>query len=88
MEPLAKFKLLAFLLYGENFRHVLMVPLLALFWKVKKATEGMKLISWQEIWTPLSEAKRQGNLGITETFLDTLFEQAVFDDRGAWSRVK
>lgn len=85
---MAKIKWLALLSYGENFRRALMVPLLALFWNVKEATQGMKLIPWQEIWTPLSEAKRQGNLGITQVFLDTLFEQALFDDHGVWSRVK
>jgi hypothetical protein len=86
--PMAKIKLLALLSYGDRFRRVSMIPLLALFWNVKEAAPRMKLISWQEIWTPLSEAKRQGNLGIAQVFLETLFEQAVFDDRGAWSRMK
>lgn len=85
---MAKSKLLALLSSSHNFRHPFVVPLLSLFWEVEEITQRRNLIPWQEIWTPLCEAKRHGNLGITQVFLDALFEQAVFDDRGVWSRVK
>jgi hypothetical protein len=46
---------------------------------------GMKLIPWRDIWGPLSAAKMRGNRRMIEVFYDTLFKDAVFDDRGAWS---
>ena len=46
---------------------------------------GMKLIPWRDIWKSLSVAKIRGNGKMIEVFYDTLFKDAVFDDRGAWS---
>ena len=47
--------------------------------------ENMKLIPWRDIWKSLSVAKIRGNGKMIEVFYDTLFKDAVFDDRGAWS---
>ena len=47
--------------------------------------EGMKLIPWLDIWKSLSVAKIRGHGKMIEVFYDTLFKDAVFDDRGAWS---
>ena len=47
--------------------------------------EGMKLIPWRDIWGTLSVAKTRGNRRMIEVFYETLFKDAVFDDRGAWS---
>jgi len=47
--------------------------------------EGMKLIPWLDIWKSLSVAKLRGHGKMIEVFYDTLFKDAVFDDRGAWS---
>ncbi len=46
---------------------------------------GMKLIPWRDIWGTLSVAKTRGSRRMIEVFYDTLFKDAVFDDRGAWS---
>jgi hypothetical protein len=46
---------------------------------------GMKLIPWGEVWRSLSTARFRGNGEMIEVFYDTLFKEAVFDDRGAWS---
>jgi hypothetical protein len=46
---------------------------------------GMKLIPWGEVWKSLSTARFRGNGEMIEVFYDTLFKEAVFDDRGAWS---
>jgi hypothetical protein len=46
---------------------------------------GMKLIPWHEIWASLTVAKIRGNGEMIEVFYDTLFKEAVFDDRGAWA---
>lgn len=45
----------------------------------------MKLIPWEDIWTSLRVARIRGNGEMIEVFYDTLFKEAVFDDRGAWS---
>jgi hypothetical protein len=47
--------------------------------------DGMKLIPWSEIWASLTVAKIRGNGEMIEVFYDTLFKEAVFDDRGAWA---
>jgi hypothetical protein len=47
--------------------------------------EDMKLIPWRDIWKSLSMARTRGNGKMIEVFYDTLFKDAVFDDRGAWS---
>ncbi len=47
--------------------------------------EAMKLIPWRDIWKSLSAARIRGNGKMIEVFYDTLFKNAVFDDRGAWS---
>ncbi len=47
--------------------------------------EGMKLIAWRDIWKSLSVARIRGNGEMIEVFYETLFKEAVFDDRGAWS---
>jgi hypothetical protein len=46
---------------------------------------GMKLIPWGEVWKSLRTARFRGNGEMIEVFYDTLFKEAVFDDRGAWS---
>jgi len=46
---------------------------------------GMRLIPWRDIWASLTVAKIRGNGEMIEVFYDTLFKEAVFDDRGAWS---
>ena len=61
-------------------------PLTAVEWlRAKSEHPGMKLIPWQDIWTSLHVAKIRGNGEMVEVFYDTLFKDAVFDDRGAWS---
>ena len=47
--------------------------------------EAMKLIPWEDIWTSLRVARIRGNGEMIEVFYDTLFKEAVFDDKGAWS---
>jgi hypothetical protein len=46
---------------------------------------GMKLIPWRDIWTSLTVAKMRGNGEMIAVFYDSLFKDAIFDDRGAWS---
>ena len=46
---------------------------------------SMKLTPWDNIWTSLAMARLRGNGRMVEVFYDTLFKEAVFDDRGAWS---
>ena len=46
---------------------------------------SMRLTPWHDIWTCLTIARLQGNGRMVEVFYDTLFKEAVFDDRGAWS---
>jgi hypothetical protein len=46
---------------------------------------GMKLIPWGDVWKSLKTARFRGNGEMIEVFYDTLFKEAVFDDRGAWS---
>jgi hypothetical protein len=46
---------------------------------------GMKLIPWNEVWTSLTTARIRGNGEMVQVFYETLFKEAVFDDRGAWS---
>jgi len=53
--------------------------------RAKSEHPGMKLIPWKDIWTSLHVAKIRGNGEMVEVFYDTLFKDAVFDDRGAWS---
>jgi hypothetical protein len=45
---------------------------------------SMKLTPWNDIWTSLTMATLRGNWRMVEVFYDTLFKEAVFDDRGAW----
>jgi hypothetical protein len=49
------------------------------------SSESMRLIPWEDIWTSLRVARIRGNGDMIEVFYDTLFKEAVFDDRGAWS---
>ncbi|MPZ76777.1 MAG: hypothetical protein GEU77_09640 [Deltaproteobacteria bacterium] len=53
--------------------------------RAKPDCPGMRLIPWNDIWTSLKVAKHRGNVNMIEVFYDTLFKEAVFDDRGAWS---
>jgi hypothetical protein len=46
---------------------------------------NMKLIPWTDIWTSLKAAKCRGHGDMIEVFYDTLFKEATFDDKGAWS---
>jgi hypothetical protein len=45
---------------------------------------SMALTPWNDIWNSLTLASLQGNRRMVEVFYDTLFKEAVFDDRGAW----
>ncbi|HEY7316306.1 MAG TPA: hypothetical protein VIE89_01950 [Candidatus Binatia bacterium] len=45
----------------------------------------MKLIPWGDVWKFLKTARFRGHGEMIEVFYDTLFKEAVFDDRGAWS---
>jgi hypothetical protein len=45
---------------------------------------SMKLTPWKNIWASLAAARLRGNGRMVEVFYDTLFNEAVFDDRGAW----
>jgi hypothetical protein len=45
----------------------------------------MKLTTWDEIWASLTTARTRGNGEMIPVFYETLFKEAVFDDRGAWS---
>jgi hypothetical protein len=46
---------------------------------------GMKLIPWNDVWTSLKTARTRGNGEMIQVFYETLFREALFDDRGAWS---
>ena len=46
---------------------------------------GMAVIPWRNIWGPLSLAKLRGHTQMVDVFYETLFKEALFDDRGAWS---
>jgi hypothetical protein len=46
---------------------------------------GMAVIPWRDIWGPLTLAKLRGSTQMIDVFYDTLFREALFDDRGAWS---
>jgi hypothetical protein len=46
---------------------------------------GMAVIPWRDIWGTLSLAKLRGHTQLVDVFYDTLFKEALFDDRGAWS---
>jgi hypothetical protein len=46
---------------------------------------GMKLIPWSDVWKSLRTARFRGNGEMIQVFYETLFKEAVFDDRGAWS---
>ena len=46
---------------------------------------SMTLIPWEDIWSSLRIAKIRGNGEMIEVFYDTLFKEAIFDDKGAWS---
>lgn len=61
-------------------------PLTAVEWlRAKSEHPGMRLIPWADIWTSLHVARIHGNGEMIEVFYDTLFKEAVFDDRGAWA---
>lgn len=45
----------------------------------------MRLIPWKDIWASFSVARARGNREMIEAFYETLFKEAVFDDRGAWA---
>lgn len=49
-----------------------------------RRTDELKLISWREIWLPVSMARIRGRSGIVDTFFEVLFEESLFDDQGAW----
>ena len=46
---------------------------------------SMRLIPWEDIWTSLRVARIRGNGEMIAVFYDTLFKEAVFDDKGAWA---
>jgi hypothetical protein len=46
----------------------------------------LKRIPWKEIWELLRTAKMRGNTPMIDTFYDTLFKEARFDDTGAWTK--
>jgi hypothetical protein len=46
----------------------------------------LKVIPWNEIWNLLQSAKMRGHTPMIDTFYDTLFKEARFDDKGAWTK--
>jgi len=50
-----------------------------------KSDPRWRLIPWRDIWNSLKVARVRGNGEMIEVFYDTLFKEAVFDDRGAWA---
>ena len=54
-------------------------------WQAETEYLGMKLIPWNDIWISLRTATIRGNGEMIQVFYETLFKEAVFDDRGAWS---
>ena len=46
---------------------------------------GMKVIPWRQIWASLALAQLRGHTQMIDVFYDTLFREALFDDRGVWS---
>ena len=48
---------------------------------------GMTVIPWRDIWGSFALAKLRGHTQMVDVFYDTLFKEALFDDRGAWSPV-
>ena len=53
--------------------------------RTRSQSTSLKLTPWSHIWDTLAAAKLRGNGRMVEVFYDTLFNEAVFDDRGAWS---
>ena len=49
------------------------------------AGANMRLIPWGDIWTSVKIAKLRGHTDMVKAFYDMLFNEALFDDRGAWS---
>jgi hypothetical protein len=54
-------------------------------WHSQNAYAGLKLIPWSEIWASIAVAKLRGNTEMLNAFYDTLYKEAVFDDRGVWA---
>lgn len=52
--------------------------------RTRSEFNSMKLTPWNDIWTSLTAAALRGNGRMIEVFYETLFKEAVFDDRGAW----
>ncbi len=46
---------------------------------------GMTVIPWRDIWASLALAQLRGHTQMINVFYDTLFKEALFDDRGVWS---
>lgn len=45
----------------------------------------MMLIRWEEIRRSTSVARMRGNVGMIKAFYESLLNDALFDDQGAWS---
>lgn len=54
-------------------------------WQSQNAYAGLKLIPWSEIWASIAVAKLRGNTEMLKAFYETLYKEAVFDDRGVWA---
>lgn len=54
-------------------------------WRSRNAYAGLKLIPWNEIWASIAVAKLRGNSEMVKVFYETMYREAVFDDRGVWS---
>jgi hypothetical protein len=72
------------LLNSINEGSVPIVPAQARF-RSRRHYIGMAVIPWRDIWGPLTLAKLRGHTQLVDVFYDTLFKEALFDDRGVWS---
>jgi len=46
----------------------------------------LQLIPWNAIWPALQAARLRGHGAMIQAFFETLFNEAMFDDQGAWSQ--
>jgi len=46
----------------------------------------MKLLPWRVIWSEVRAARMRAHGAMIHAFHETLFNEAMFDDHGAWSQ--
>jgi hypothetical protein len=54
-------------------------------WRSGNPYSGLKLIPWSEVWASIAAAKLRGNTEMLKVFYETLYKEALFDDRGVWT---